>query len=67
MLDIANHFASSKITDLFIRSDFTYSHYTRFSAVAIFHVQGSSTNQQQLSFQELGQESGTKFILSHAS
>ena len=44
-----------------------HSRYARFSAVGNFHVQGSRTNQQLLlSFQELGQESGTKFLLSYA-
>ena len=54
MHDVANHCAPSKITDLFIRSDFIHSHYTRFSAVGNFHVQGSRTNQQLLSFSRTG-------------
>ena len=54
MHDVANHCAPSKITDLFIRSDFIHSYYTRFSAVDNFYVQGSRTNQQLLSFSRNG-------------
>ena len=63
MHDVVNHCAPSKTTDLFIRSDFIHSHYTRFSAVSNFYVQGSRTNQQILSFSR----PGTKFLLSYAS
>ena len=63
MHDVVNHCAPSKITDLFVRSDCIHSHNTRFSGVGNVYVQRSRTNQQlYYSFQELGQESGTKFL-----
>ena len=39
MHDITNDSTSSKISELFIRSDQIHSHYTRFSAAANFHIQ----------------------------
>lgn len=39
---------------LILRSNFIHSHYTRFSAVGNFQVQGSRTNQQLLSFSRTG-------------
>ena len=52
--DVVNLCAPFKITDLFVRSDFIHSHYTRFSAVGNFYVQGSRTNQQLLSISRTG-------------
>ena len=54
MHDVANHCAPSKITDLFIGSDLTHFHSTRFLAVGNFHIQGSRIIQQLLSFSRTG-------------
>ena len=54
MHDVVNHCAPFKITDLFVRSDFILSQYTRISAVGNFYFQGSRTNQQLLSILRTG-------------
>ena len=50
MLDIFNNRASSKISELFVRSNMIHSHYTRFSSAGHFHVQRSRLNPLLLSF-----------------
>ena len=54
MHDISNNRASSKISELFVRSNMIHSHYTRFSAAGHFRVQRSRLNQLLLSFSRSG-------------
>ena len=54
MHDITNNRATSRISELFIRSDQIHSHYTRFSAAGNFHVQRSRLNQLLLSHSRTG-------------
>ena len=42
MHDISNNRASSKISELFVRSNMIHSHYTRFSAAGNFHLDSIS-------------------------
>ena len=54
MHDISNNRATSKISELFVRSNMIHPHYTRFSAAGNFYIQRSRHNKLLLSFSRSG-------------